>query len=257
MLLHRLEQRGLRARRRAIDLVGQHDVGEDRPAHEAKAPRAGRRVLLEDLGAGDVARHEIGRELDAAEVEVHRLGERAHHERFRKARHADEQRVAAGDERHEDLVEHALLADDAPLHLGAQPRRRGDQRVAVLRRAERRSSVHDRAERECDVSEPGGGGGYVSSRIDPSITPASASDCGLVENLPAAQLDARNRSCTLRFGKERLERADLDGEHRLASARPTIANDVPHLRHLDADRDRRSAPSATRRIVDVPRAQRR
>ena len=133
MLLHRLEQRGLRARRRAVDLVGEHDVGEDRPAHEPEAARAGRRVLLEDLGAGDVARHEVRRELDAAELEVHRLGERAHHERFRKPRHADEQRVSAGDERHQDLVEHALLPDDAPLDFGAQPRRRGDERVALVR----------------------------------------------------------------------------------------------------------------------------
>ena len=31
VLLHRLEQRGLRLRRRAVDLVGQDDVGEDRP----------------------------------------------------------------------------------------------------------------------------------------------------------------------------------------------------------------------------------
>ena len=34
ILLHRLEQRRLRLRRRAIDLVGQDDVGEDRAGHE-------------------------------------------------------------------------------------------------------------------------------------------------------------------------------------------------------------------------------
>jgi hypothetical protein len=32
MLLHRLEQRRLDLGRRAVDLVGQHDVGEDRAA---------------------------------------------------------------------------------------------------------------------------------------------------------------------------------------------------------------------------------
>ena len=31
MLLHRLEQRRLRLGRRAVDFVGEHDVGEDRP----------------------------------------------------------------------------------------------------------------------------------------------------------------------------------------------------------------------------------
>jgi hypothetical protein len=65
---------------------------------------------------------------------MHRLGERAHHERFRKSRHADEQRVPAGDQRHQDLVEYALLPHDPPLHLGAQPRRGADQRVASLGR---------------------------------------------------------------------------------------------------------------------------
>ena len=30
-LLHRLEQRGLRLRRRAVDLVGEQQLGEDRP----------------------------------------------------------------------------------------------------------------------------------------------------------------------------------------------------------------------------------
>lgn len=95
--------------------------------------RPGRRIFFENLGAGDVARHEIRRKLDAAELEVHRFGERPHHECFRKTGHADEQRVAAGDERHQDLVEHALLADDPALHFGAQPGRGTDQRGAILR----------------------------------------------------------------------------------------------------------------------------
>ena len=34
VLLHRLEQRRLRLRRRAVDLVGQDHVGEDRPLHK-------------------------------------------------------------------------------------------------------------------------------------------------------------------------------------------------------------------------------
>ena len=34
LLLHRLEQGRLRLRRGAVDLVGQHDVGEDRPVDE-------------------------------------------------------------------------------------------------------------------------------------------------------------------------------------------------------------------------------
>ena len=39
--LHRLQQGGLRLRRRAVDLVGQHDVGEDRALDEAELALAG------------------------------------------------------------------------------------------------------------------------------------------------------------------------------------------------------------------------
>ena len=43
LLLHGLQQRGLRLGRRAVDLVGQQHVGEDRPAREDEAPVAGGR----------------------------------------------------------------------------------------------------------------------------------------------------------------------------------------------------------------------
>ena len=41
VLLHGLQQRGLGLGRGAVDLVGQHDVGEDRPLHEPERPLAG------------------------------------------------------------------------------------------------------------------------------------------------------------------------------------------------------------------------
>ena len=129
VLLHRLEQRRLRTRRRAIDFVGEDDVRKHRPAHKPKRPLPGRRVFFEDLGAGDVAWHEIRRELNASEVEVHGLGHRADHHRLGEPRHADEQRMAARDHRHEDFIEHVALPDDALRHLGAQSRCRGEQRL--------------------------------------------------------------------------------------------------------------------------------
>ena len=39
-LLHRLEQRGLRLRRRAVDLVAEEQVGEDRARPELEVARA-------------------------------------------------------------------------------------------------------------------------------------------------------------------------------------------------------------------------
>ena len=49
VLLHRLQQRGLRLRRRAVDLVGQDHVGEDRALEKLELPHARLLVLLDDL----------------------------------------------------------------------------------------------------------------------------------------------------------------------------------------------------------------
>jgi hypothetical protein len=57
ILLHRLEQRRLRFRRRAVDLVCKHDVGKHRPGQEAKLAPTRRAVLLDHFGARDVGWH--------------------------------------------------------------------------------------------------------------------------------------------------------------------------------------------------------
>ncbi len=129
VLLHRLEERRLRLRRGAVDLVGEHDVREDRALHEAEDAPAGGGVLLEQLRAGDVARHEVRRELDAREGEVEGLGQRAHEERLREAGHAHEQRVSAREERGDEVVDDGVLSDDAARDLRGEVRARAFQRV--------------------------------------------------------------------------------------------------------------------------------
>src|SRR5215469_2925131 len=57
--LHRLEQRRLRFGRRPVDLVGEQQVGEDRPLTELE--ERGLRVV--DQRAGQVTRHQVGGEL--------------------------------------------------------------------------------------------------------------------------------------------------------------------------------------------------
>ena len=144
VLLHRLEQRGLGLRRRAVDLVGQHDVREDRPVHELEEAPPGAVVLLEQLGAGDVARHQVGGELHARELEVERLGDGLHEQRLREAGHADEQRVAAREDRGDEIVHDVALADDAPGDLrverGARAARAGRAARGRGRRAWRARS---------------------------------------------------------------------------------------------------------------------
>ena len=55
----------------------------------SRSPRG--RVLVDDLGAGDVGGHQVGRELDALEGQVQRLRQRGDQQRLGQARHADEQ----------------------------------------------------------------------------------------------------------------------------------------------------------------------
>ena len=109
LLLHRLEQRRLHLGRRAVDLVGEDDVGEDRPALHRELP--GR--LIVDLRAEHVGRQQVGRELNAVEGRVDRLGERPHGQRLGQSRHALEQHVAAGEQADQQPVDHVVLADDA------------------------------------------------------------------------------------------------------------------------------------------------
>ncbi len=66
----------------------------------------------DDVGAGDVARHEVGRELDAFEAEREHAAERVHQHRFGEAGDAHKQAVAAGKERDEQFLDHVVMADD-------------------------------------------------------------------------------------------------------------------------------------------------
>ena len=136
VLLHRLEQGRLRLGRRAVDLVGQDDLREDRSADERELAVPAR--LLDDLGAGDVGRHQVRRELDPLEREVQHLGQGAHEQGLRQTRNARDQAVPAAHERRQHEVDRLVLADDHlaqlaqdagtarqdPLGRGGRPRRR-------------------------------------------------------------------------------------------------------------------------------------
>ena len=87
VFLHRLEEGRLRLGRRPVDLVRENDVCEDWSRNEANVARAGGAILLDHLGADDVGRHQVRRELDAAELQVHRLRECFDQQRLRQSRH--------------------------------------------------------------------------------------------------------------------------------------------------------------------------
>ena len=119
VLLHGLQQRRLGLGRGAVDLVGQDDIGEDRPLDEAEGPPAGGEIFLDDLGAGDVAGHEVGGELHPIEAQVQRLGHRLNHQGLGQTGNADQQGVPAAEDRGEDAVHHVFLAHDPLGHLAS------------------------------------------------------------------------------------------------------------------------------------------
>ena len=84
-LLHGFEQRRLRLGRRAVDFVGQQNVGEDRAGNEGPAAMAGGGIFFDDVGAGDVGGHQVRRELDALEYQAERLRDGADQQRLGRA----------------------------------------------------------------------------------------------------------------------------------------------------------------------------
>ena len=90
--LHRLQQRRLRFGRGAIDLVREHQIGEQRTWLEFE--RAGAVAgVAQDARAGDIGGHQVRRELNATERQVERLADGPYQQGFAQAGNALEQRV--------------------------------------------------------------------------------------------------------------------------------------------------------------------
>src|SRR5205085_10678240 len=109
-LAHRLEQRRLRLRRGAVDLVGEEDVREDRPGDELELLL----LLLVDRDADDGGRQQVARELDALERQRQRARQRVRQRRLADAGDVLEEDVALGQERGDaELHDLGLAADHA------------------------------------------------------------------------------------------------------------------------------------------------
>ena len=91
------------------------------PGANSHLPSSGRGILADDVGAGDVGRHQVGRELDAVELEVEHARHRVDQQRLGQARHADDQAVAADEQRQQDLVDDLVLSDDELLQFFDDP----------------------------------------------------------------------------------------------------------------------------------------
>ena len=103
-LLHRLEQRGLGLGGRAIDLVGEHEIGEDRSLAKAELTRA-----RQQRDPRDVGRHQVRRELNAHESHTQRERERAHEQCLGGPRHALEEDVSTREQAEEHFTRCGVL----------------------------------------------------------------------------------------------------------------------------------------------------
>ena len=117
MLLHGFEEGRLGFRGGAVDFVRQDDGGEEGALLEAEAASLLR--ADEDVGAGDIRRHEVRGELDAGEGQVQHLRQHPHQVGLAQAGHAFQQHVAAGNHRQEQMLDDVLLADHFLRDFGA------------------------------------------------------------------------------------------------------------------------------------------
>jgi hypothetical protein len=125
VILHRLEERRLRLRRGAVDLVGEEELAEDGAGDE----REGALLAIEHARARDVARHEIGRELQALEARARHPRERPRDERLAEAGRTLDEHVTAR-ERGDEQPEHEIfLPDDDLRHLRADAMERRFERL--------------------------------------------------------------------------------------------------------------------------------
>ncbi len=98
---------------RPVDLVGEQEVGEDRPERDLELPRA----LVVDARADDVRGHQVRGELDPLELAADRLRERLDRHRLGEPGDALDEQVPAGQQRDEHALQQAVLAHDRLLDL--------------------------------------------------------------------------------------------------------------------------------------------
>ena len=110
----------------AVDFVGHQQLAEHRARDEAEGAAA---VFgfFQHFGTDDVARHQIGRELDALGVEPEHKPKCIDESGLGEARHADQKSVAAGQKRDQDLIDDGLLAEDDIRDGFARSRKAGAQ----------------------------------------------------------------------------------------------------------------------------------
>jgi hypothetical protein len=116
-LLHAFEQGRLGLRGCPVDLVPEADVREHRPPLELEAVGG----PAPDVHAGDVARQQVGSELNARPRAPQRTGERLGEHGLPHSRHVLEENVPFGDQGHQGQPDCITLALDGALDVADDP----------------------------------------------------------------------------------------------------------------------------------------
>ena len=82
------------------------------PFDENARALSGGAIFFDDFRSRDIGRHQVGRELNAFEIEVKNLRDRRDQQCLRQARNAGDDRVTAGQHRNHHLIDDFFLADD-------------------------------------------------------------------------------------------------------------------------------------------------
>ncbi len=125
---HRLEQGTLCLRRRAVDFIGEQELGEQRSRMEFERAR----FALVDADPDNVRRQQVARELDTLEAEAKGDGKCVGEGRLANSGQVLDQQVAAGEQADEGQADFVFLAEQDGVDLGDASRERiaqvGDQR---------------------------------------------------------------------------------------------------------------------------------
>ena len=134
-LAHRLEQGGLGARRRTVDLVGEEDVREDGARHEEVLAGA------DDVLPVELRRRRVRRELDALERRAEHVCDGTGKKGLRASGRAFEEDVAVRDGGDEKQLDGTVLADDDLRHLRLRPLAQVGEIVVLLLHHQRHCGV--------------------------------------------------------------------------------------------------------------------
>ena len=91
------------------------------PLQEAEHALARRAVFFQHVAARDVARHQVGRELNAMERQVHQRRQLRNQQRLGQPRHALQNAMPAAQDADHQLLGDVLHADDHARELVAHP----------------------------------------------------------------------------------------------------------------------------------------